>query len=577
MQCDLWIRGATVIDGSGGPARTADVAVSGDAIVAVGELGSARAARTIDATGLVLTPGFIDMHSHYDQTILLYPSAPSAVAQGITTSVAGNCGFSPAPLGSFWTSGFWEWNWWDQVAPAKYYAEVVAPLAAVRETALAENGLDINWRSFGEFLARVEAARPGVNLVPLVGHSALRTLAMGSDYRRPATAEEVAVMADYCRQAMDEGAFGVSNGLDYAPNAYAAHAESVAVVQAAAARGGFFASHWRRTGLRRGFGAPALARGLQEAVDIARAAGARLQVSHLSPGYQVVPEPTPRLRQVAAEETLALLDRARSEGVQVAFDVIPNTSGGIASLRYLCGMLAPWLREAGTPEQFGRNLRWPELRNEIREYLESGRHYPLNPVTNPAWASGLRIVASGRSEWEGKTLAEVAAGAGTDAIEALFNVVSAEPRTRAVLAGGSDEALRIFLRDPRAMVGIDTFVLDFAFEVTAPPYPLPHPNTYGGMARFLSRYGRDYLGLEEAVCRLTGLPARTLGLRDRGLVAEGYRADLVVLDPAAVGESGDALEPRRQPTGFHWVLVNGVVALEAGRLTGACGGRVLRP
>lgn len=578
MTFDIIIKGGQVVDGTGAPAAKKDIGISGDEIIYTGDLSGKDARTVIDATSKVVAPGFIDMHNHFDQTVLLYPKGQSAVSQGITTAVTGQCGFSPAPLKDHYTACFWEWNWWDRVNPRKYYQEVVADLASVRDPAKEADGFDINWSTFGEWLERVEAKGPGLNLVPLVGHSTVRSAVMGADYRRQARPDEVTLMKAYVEQAMDDGAFGISNGMDYAPNAYASSEESFEVIGAAVRKGGFFSTHWRRTGLRQGFGNPGLINGIREAIEIAKKTGAKTEIAHLSPGFLIQPSPTPRLLACAAEETLELLDDARKDGVDLAFDVIPNhQTGGVLHARYIAAVLAPWLREAGSLERFGENLKSPDLRDEIREYIMSGKWYNLNPILQVGWANAITIGATTVQEYRGRSVAEIARDRRQEPIDALFEIICNDPwATRAEPRDSSDEVKRIFFRHPSAMVGIDTFLFDETAEVRVPPYYLPNPNTFGGMARFVRVYALGFLGLEEGVRRISSLPAERLGLKDRGVLAEKKKADIVVFDPSSVKEMCTSEEPRQYATGFSWVLVNGVPAVQNGKLALSGSGRVLR-
>ncbi|MFO8059391.1 MAG: amidohydrolase family protein, partial [Bacillota bacterium] len=533
--------------------------------------------RTLDASGQVVTPGFIDMHSHADQTLMVYPGAENFRTQGVTTVVGGNCGFTLAPLNHHYTAGFWEWNWWNEVNPRKYYQEPVADLETARRAMMEHEGVDMNWRTFGEFLETLDRTVPALNLVPLVGHSTIRTAVMGEDYRRHCTREELSEMVNWVREAMDAGAFGLSNGLDYAPGAYASDEENVAVVRAAAERGGMFATHWRRTGLREGMGSPVLIRGLKEAIDIAREADADLlQVSHLLPGYSVFPETPDEMRRASAHHTLEVLDRAVASGLNVYWDVIPNTGGGVLSLKYTAALLSPWLGEAGSLEQLSRNLRAPDLRAEITEYIEAGRWYSLNPLTNPEWASGLIISHHCSEDICDRSLAQIARDRNVGTLEALFDLLVEDPFTRTRSSEGSEATHRIFFEHGRTMVALDTFAMDTSYDVTVPPYFLPHPNTFGGMPRYFQRLGIPTLGLEEAVHRVTGLPAEVLGLSDRGQIEPGKRADIAVFSPDEFENTATAEEPRQYARGISHLLINGTVSIEDGNMLQERSGEVLR-
>ncbi len=578
MTFDVIIRNGEVVDGTGTPRKKADVGIKGDSVAAVGDLSGTTAPAVVDASEQVVTPGFIDMHSHSDQTILMYPCGQSSVGQGITTTLGGQCGFSPAPLNKHYTSCFWEWNWWDAVEHRKYYQEVVTSLERARVEAKKSDGLDIDWATFAQWVDRVEAAKPGLNFAPLVGHSTVRSAVMGQDYRRHATSAEVAAMKAYVAEAMAAGARGISNGMDYAPNSYCSPEESYEVIGEAARAGGIFCSHWRRTGLREGIGNPGLIDGLREAIDIAKKTGVRLELAHLAPGYLMAPNATPKLSVCAAEETLAVIDEALKAGVDLAFDVIPNhLTGGVIHVKYLAAMLTPWWKEAGTFEHFAYNLTAPDLRKEIKDYIYAGKWHNLNPVTQRKWAESARVGKCKVPEYEGKTIAEIAASQGIDQLDALMDVIAADPYTIAAgRTGDADETKNVFYRHPRAMVGVDTFLVDETAETRVPPYYLPNPNSFGGMARFIRLYALGLLGLEEGIRRVTSMPAKTLGLGDRGTIARGMKADIVVFKPGNVKEKLDPEEPRLYPEGFSWVFVNGTAALADGKFTMSRTGQVLR-
>ncbi len=576
---DIIIRGGLVVDGMGTPGFQADIGLTGDTIAAIGDLKNATAGKTIDAKGKTVTPGFIDIHSHAESTVLNFPAAESAVGQGITTSVGGQCGFSPAPAKDYWVSGTWDWNWWSKASPYKYSRAALLDLDIARKYSREVDGCDIDWATFGEWMERVDRVRPGTNICPLVGHGTIRGVVMGRDHRRAATEEEVRKMKYWVEEAMDSGAWGFSNGLDYAPNAWSTLEESCELVGAAAGRGGIFSTHWRRTGLRAVGGNPGLINGLREAIEIAKRTGCRIQIAHLNLGYLVSPEPTHKLAVCAAEETLALLDSAISEGTDLAFDVIPHhLTGGILRLKYVASILSPWLWVAGNLEQFAENLKAPDYRDEIRNYIMAGKFYSINPVTSPGWAAGILIAKSEVESYTGKTIADIAGETSTDPLDALFHVIMDDPYARLSLGKPDtpDDVKRVFYKHPRAMAGTDTKLFDTAAEQTIPPYYVPNPNTYGGMARYIKRYGIGMLGFEEGIRRITSLPAATMGLRDRGEIVVGKKADIVVMTPHLVCERSTDDEPRQYPGGFDWVLVNGVPALADGKHTLSRSGKVLR-
>jgi N-acyl-D-aspartate/D-glutamate deacylase len=273
---------------------------------------------------------------------------------------------------------------------------------------------------------------------------------------------------------------------------------------------------------------------------------------------------------------LDVINQAIEDGVDVSFDVIPNhTTGGVLHVKYLAAVLEPWLKEAGDLERLAKNLTAPDLRQEIKDYILSGKWYSLNPVTQPGWAARIVIGKTEVKEFAAKTIAEIADERGCHPLDALMDVISSDPYIQTMTPSGSDEVKRLFYSHPRAMVGIDTFLVDSMAESYVPPYYLPNPNTFGGMARYIKLYALGLLGLEEGIKRITSQPAEWLGLKDRGVIAEGMKADIVVFEPDEVTDKGTDEEPRRYPDGFEWVFVNGKKAMESRVLTAGRSGQVL--
>lgn len=576
---DYLIEGGMVIDGTGCPPFRADVAVQNGKIAAVGDLGGAGTAGRISAGGAVVCPGFIDVHNHADGTILSYPGAESFVMQGVTTAVAGHCGFSPAPLVDWYLMAFWEFRFWPDIEPYMFHEPLIHPLERVRRAARERIGLELDWHDFGQWMGRVEANGTSVNLAPLVGHNTLRAQVMGPDHARPATPEELGRMERLLRGSLEDGAFGVSTGVDYLPGAHAAPEELALMARVAAEYRRLHSMHWRRTGIRRADAKPAgpanrLA-GILQAVELGRGSGAQTLVSHIVSGYSIYPAADDELERAAAEATLRHLDAAVADGVDVAFDVIPNVDGGVLLASYLLTPLVPWVREIGSPEGLSRALGMRDFRERVRAFLESGGWYNFQPAADPEWPSRITIAAAEHQEWQGRTVAQLAAERGAHPLETLFDLIRAEPLARVTSRGTMPAAgVRAFLAHPRAMVGSDTFAFDSTWQAEHPPYLLPHPNTYSAMPWYLERYGPGRL--EDAIYKLTGLPAAWLGLEGRGEVRAGHAADLVVFEPANFRATGDYLEPRRYPSGLRHVLVNGQLVVEGGRHTGRRPGQVIR-
>lgn len=577
MTFDILIRNARVCDGTGQPTYPADIGITGDRIVRIGDLQNCSAAQTIDAHGLVAAPGFIDMHSHADCTLLLFPNAQSLLRQGVTTIVGGNCGTSPAPLERVYLMQCWELDFWQELDPFVFYENSFLDLEPVRAYFREHLGYDMDWRSFGEFLNRVEHTHCAVNYVPLVGHGQVRAQVLGLDNARPATAEEADAIAARLRDAMEAGAWGISTGLDYAPGAFADAAELQKAVAAAGAYGGLYATHWRRTGIRKGHGQKrGKIDGILEALSLSEQGGAKLQISHILSGYDIFPATDPDLAVAAVRATLSPIDCALAAGQPVAFDVIPNTGGGIDILPWLVRYFQPWVRQAGSTAGFLRNLRAGDYRDYVKRSIERGDWYLLSAQAQPDWDAKLTVIRSANPDRVGKTIRDLCAGSGAEPLDMLFTLLLEDPDTLVDQKMFLPETVREFLAHPRAMVGSDSFALDQTgiYGLQSPPYIMPHPNTYCAFPNFLLHYASGTL--EQAIHQLTQRPAEWLGLPARGTLREGNFADIVLLNPEALVTNESYCEPRNFPGGIDTVLVNGTVAVQGGQETAQRPGRVLR-
>lgn len=577
---DLLIKNAQIVDGTRAPAYMGSVSVKGDRIDAVGDV-KGDAEQIIDAHGLVVSPGFIDAHNHGDLSILHYPRAESFIHQGITTFVGGNCGTSPGPYGEYVDQAYFLFDLYWKLAPDMYYGESLQPLVEVNELHKEMYGWEIDWRTLGEWMQRVEKKGTAANLVPIVGHGDIRYLVLGMDYRRKATRREIYAMEDHISKAMEDGCRGISVGRDYNPGYWAELSELISCAEVSAKYGGLYTSHSLRTGLREerrpGDPQPPKINGILEAIDVGRKAKLPIEISHLSALYDVWPSGDELMTEVSVKATLRAIDNARLEGLDVNFDLIPNTTGGIYSMPYLASALLPWLRIAGGFEQFARALTMLTLREEIKKTIMSGKWYSLNPNLTPLWAMGPTVVESKEARFIGKTVQQIADDAKMNPLDALMEIIRVDPYTK-VNIKGSDAAFLRFIRHPAAMIGIDTFSVDDKWEIKSLPGILPNENTYGGFARYLRRCVREtaVLTLEEAISKVTSTPANKFRLTDRGILRVGAYADIVVFNPDTVTDRGDTLHPRVYPDGIEHVFVNGKQVIKDGKHTGATPGKILR-
>ncbi len=530
---DVLIRGATVVDGSGGPAARADVTVAGDRIT---EVGSARraghAGRVLDGDGLVLAPGFIDMHSHADFTLPAYPDAVNSVGQGVTTEVIGNCGYSPAPLSA---------------NPERYAGQLAAGRGLGPD-------LDWRWRSFGEFLDRLESARPAVNCVPLVGHGTIRLAVIGGD-DRAATKLELDSMRDETAAALGAGAWGLSTGLVYPPGSYAATEEIVAVGEPLRATGGLYASHIRNEN-------DGLIEALQEAIEIGRRLGVRVEVSHLKAAG--------RANHGRSSEARSVLDDARAGGIRVSQDAYPYTAGSTL----LSQLVPPWAHDGGTDALVER-LRSRTVRERIRAEIRDGLPgWPNYIQASGGWGEIMvAAVADPSLAWlEGHSLARSSKQRGVDPLELTLDTIVADRGATTMIVSLMAEAdVDAIIADPSTSIGSDQLGVTSATARV-------HPRSYGTFVRILGRYVREraIFDLPTAIHRMTGLPADVLGLADRGRIARGAVADLVLFDPMTVGDTATYVEPTGPPRGIQAVIVNGGFAVDGGRVVQPSLGRVLR-
>jgi N-acyl-D-amino-acid deacylase len=533
---ELLILDGTVVDGTGTPGFAAAVGVrrdqpGGSARLAVIRDAAAiedaigRAARLVHAKGRVVAPGFIDLHSHSGLMILAEPRHEPKVRQGVTTEVIGIDGLSYAPI-----------------ADPGILAELVEMNAGLD----GHPDLAYDWDSVTTYLDRFDRGM-GVNIAFLVGNSALRLGTSGWEERDP-NAGELASMRSMLREAMEEGAYGLSSGLDYPPGSYASTGELADLASVAAKLGGFYHSHVRYT-LGDRFLDP-----FREAIDIGRRGSSPSHITHF---YHRATFPgTP-------DQMLALVDDARAEGLDVTFDAYPYEW---ASTRLLI-TLPPWV-QAGGPGPTKERLADPAVRDRIRgEMRERGVLY--------AGAGGIADIRLGyfaRAEnlaYEGRTLGEVGTERGGDLVDVLCDLLVSEGlRLNQVTPGPNTDGIRRFYQHPVAMVGTDSTFIGAK----------PSPRSYGSYPRILGQFVRDeaLLALEGAVAKMTSMPAARLGLKDRGRIADGFVADLVVFDPATIRSNATYDEPRQFPEGIEHVIVNGTAVVEDGAHTGALPGRALR-
>lgn len=524
---DVLLTGGQIVDGSGSPGYTGDVAVKDGRIAAVGSVVSGEAAVKLDAAGMCISPGFIDAHTHDDLAVLADPHHAPKLLQGVTTAVLGNCGHGCAPVGL------------DPEAFRQYSEPVLGRFAGRWD-----------WRRFDDYVERLTAATKTVNTVVQIPHGAVRAAVMGFA-ARTATPQEIEAMAAIVDEAMQTGAAGLSMGLMYAPGCYADENELIALGRAVARHGGLMNCHLRSEG-------DALLESMEEFFNVCRRSGASIHVSHLKaislPNHGRIPA------------ILEWLDDLRRQGEMITCDVYPYPAGSTTIL----SLLPPWAVEGGVQRIMQR------LRDKaVRDRIKSSFAVKWDGMENHLLGTGYeRILACGLQQqnnqrFEGKPLSEIARLRGESPEECLLNLIEEEEgRASIILFQMSEEDVQAALNWPWAMIGSDGLPLDS---------PILHPRHYGTFPRVLGHYVRNkgLMTLEAAIRKMTSLPAAKFRLERRGRLLEGYHADLVMFSPSAITDTATFEQPRNFPQGIGMVMVNGEIVVRSGDLSDSYPGKHL--
>ena len=529
---DILIRGARIIDGTGNPWYLGDVAIRADRIVAIGKLPGATARRVINATGMVVSPGFIDMLGQSEVSLLIDNRAVSKLAQGITTEITGEGG---------------------SVAPQ------TALTIAAAQPGLDPYHLKIDWKTLDDYWMRLDKKGTPINIGTYVGAAQVREAVLG-DVNRAPTPEELEKMKALVAQAMQQGALGISTALIYPPGHYAKTEELIELAKVAAQYGGIYATHMRSEGLNE-------VAAVREALRIGQEAHDPVEIFHL--------KVSGKSRAGKMVEIVRMIQEARDQGQDVTADMYPYLAGATA----LASSLPPWVADGGMTKLLER-LRDPAVRQRIRnEMSATGERTWENLYLDAGGAPGVMVssvVNQELKQYTGKTVAEIAAQQKKDPLDALFDFVLADNGLSSALYFiASEEDLQTGLRQPWTSIGLDASEMPLdgpLFE------PHTHPRTFGSMPRFLGHYVRELelLPLEQAIRKITSLPAQRERLVGRGLIKEGFFADITIFDPGSIVDKATYTEPAKLAEGVQYVLVNGQVAFESGKATGAMAGRALK-
>ena len=523
---DLVISDVLVFDGQGGPPVDADIGVVGETIQTIGKIKRSRGKLVLEAKGLAVSPGFIDVHDHTAVSLIINPKAESVIHQGITTLVSGNCGGSVFPI------------------PDSVFEEE-------KEKAKTVYGIDLTWKDMAGFFSRLEEKGIALNYSTLIGHGTVRGAAMGFDDRPPKPAE-LDSMKSLVEEHMRGGAFGLSSGLEYTPGSFARPEELIELCRVVARFNGVYATHMRDED-------EGILESLDECIGAAGDSGVRLQISHLKVGG--------RRNWYKVDEALARIEHAKQEGIDVFCDRYPYIAGSTGLDSYF----PLWARE-GTTEDFLRRLRDPALDARLRAHLAT------HEDRLGSWDKVLisSVVLEKNKHLQGKNILEAAREVGKTPYDFIIELLLEEKSMVGMISFyGHEDVLKKILAHPLVGVGCDGSAVA--------PYGIlsagkPHPRNYGTFPRVLGKYVREekLMPLEEMIRRMTAIPASRFGFGKRGQIRPGFNADLVVFNPDTIADRATWVDPHQYPVGVEYVIVNGQVVVEHGEHTGRLPGKILR-
>ncbi len=531
---DLVIKNGIVIDGTFAPSFQADIGIRNGIIIQIGAISSNSGHNSINAKNLVISPGFIDVHSHSDFSLLINPKAESKVRQGVTTEVIGNCGFSAAPISE---------------KGKEEYEKTLSILEGY--------GIDWDWYTMKEYLERLERLGIAINVVPLVGHSNIRASVLGFENRKPSS-KEMQEMKSMVAQAMMDGAFGLSSGLIYPPGCYGDTKELIELCKIVTRFGGIYTSHIRGE-------SDTLFNAINEAIRIGEVAHIPVEISHLKLEGET--------NWGKAEELLNIINDARKKGIDISGDVYPYTAGSFK----LSAMLPPWVSEKGIKNLI-KNLQSLDIRRRIKTEMIEGRVDWSSPFKVVGWDKTIVSYCKKleNKEFEGKTIAEIAKAKLQDPFDFVFGLlIDEEAKVMVIRFSMHEQDVRVIIKSKDTMIGSDgRSIAPYGSSSSGKP----HPRFYGTFPRVLKKYVKEdkILTMEEAIRKMTSLPAKKFDLKDRGVIKSGAYADIVIFDPNQIEDKATFMNPHQYPKGVEYVIVNGDLVIEQTEHTGNLAGTVLR-
>ncbi len=575
---ELIIRGGMIADGSGGAPYAAGIAIQDGKIVKIGGLEGAEAVRVIDAAGRWVTPGFFDMHSHADLTAMLCPDMEGLLGQGITSVFTGHCGMTMAPIGGHFMGMLEDVKAFEEIVPLITYGKgpgnyPAADSPSVRKAFEKRFGVAMDWTSFGDYREYLRRTGVGANMYMLVGHAQIRMAAMGMDYKRTATQEEIDIMKAHVAEAMDSGALGLSFGLDYAPGIYADDNELLQLAEVLKPYKGTLAAHTRRRGKKPGaMREHTEMEGYRDLMEIGLKTGLHVHISHISSGFAVKPADQ-ELQDACGRRTLAIIDEYRQKGAWVTWDALVPDYIPWFFFPELAGVFKYFVELCGGKTPFCEKLHSPTYREELRRSISEGK--------NPSFGwlkEDMEILSCKNESYVGRRLNEIAEEQGKTVLDMAFDMLIEDPDTcyrQPPLGGPKETADRVFAEAEEASMGLDNCAYDYDFEGERPDMPRDRstPTSYCGMITFFEK--RSDIPFEKLVQKLTGNAAKAIGVSDRGFIREGMTADILVIDRENLRSNENFVDPRTKPDGIDYVLLAGEVAVDHGEHSHIRAGRII--
>jgi N-acyl-D-amino-acid deacylase len=523
MSFDILIVNGYVLDGTGNPWFKADIGIEGDVISAIGKLNRSRTDKIINAGGLFVTPGFIDIHGHSSYSVLIDPRVESKIRQGVTTEASGNCGTSPAPMSQM----------------VKQYRERFLQAQFPED-------FEFNWETMAQYLDRIEERGSAFNVVPLVGQGTIRQNVMGFEDRHP-TKGELEEMCLLLSRTLKDGAWGMSSGLVTTPSCYAETDELTKLAEVVADHNGVYYIHLRGEG-------ETLFQALDEAFEICERSGVSMEIVHF--------KASGRENWGKTKGALQKVQEARGQEMDITIDLYPYIASSIS----LSALIPPWAHEGGNDRLLERLID-PNIRIRIKE----------GPARLTSELSDVMIsYAKNHPEYEGMRVTEIAKKEGKEPMDSVFDLILAENAQASIVVFGMSESdVKRVMQSPNSMVCSDGLGVS---PLGAYTRGKPHPRYYGAFPRVLSHYVREEgtLSLQEAVRKMTSMPAQRIGIKDRGLLRKGFKADIVLFDSASIRDEATFTNPHKFPKGIDYIIVNGQIVVEKGKQFDVLPGEVVR-